>query len=86
MAPDSVVMKCPINDSVVMKCPINVVDRLFELVMIERERERERERILISLSSQHLFSAITEQCSCTDVKKLKLSSRLFWPKFDNLAC
>jgi hypothetical protein len=44
MAPDSVVMKCPINDSVVMKCPINVVDRLFELVMIERERERERER------------------------------------------
>jgi len=43
MAPDSVVMKCPINDSVVMKCPINVVDRLFELVMIERERERERE-------------------------------------------
>lgn len=45
-----------------------------------------RERILISLSSQHLFSAITEQCSCTDVKKLKLSSRLFWPKFDNLAC
>jgi hypothetical protein len=45
MAPDSVVMKCPINDSVVMKCPINVVDRLFELVMIERERERERENI-----------------------------------------